>query len=216
MKIESKKIESKKIERRIIFLQNTLKFSLGAALFLAANLASATDYTIDPSHSAVTFKIRHLAISSVAGSFGTFEGNISFNPDKVDESKAEASIKAESIDTANKKRDDHLRSADFFEVAKFPELKFVSQKVVPISKERFQVKGDLTLHGVTKPVTLDVTYNGKAKDFENNERVAFSANTTVNRKDFGLTWNKVIEAGAVVVGDEVKIDLEIEAVAKKA
>lgn len=182
-----------------------------ACLLLPA-FASAAEYKIDPTHSTVGFKIKHLAISTVAGSFTDFTGSFEFEPNKIEASKAEAQINIKSVDTNQGKRDDHLRSPDFFDVAKFPEMKFVSKKVSDVKGDTFKVDGDLTIHGVTKPVTLDVTFGGVAKDPWNNERAAFAATTKINRKDFGLTWNKALETGGLVVGEEVAVNIEIEGI----
>lgn len=186
-----------------------------AALALIPLSSFAADYTIDPDHSSVEFKIKHLAITNVNGAFGRFEGNLFFDPSNVSAAKTTAKISVDSITTENGKRDDHLKSPDFFNTAQFPELTFVSKETTG-SAESFQVKGDLTMRGVTKPVVLDVTYNGTAKDHYGNERVGFSATTSLNRKDFGLTWSKLTEAGAIVVGDDVKITLDISAIKKAA
>jgi len=184
---------------------------IAAALLPLASFAA--EYEIDPAHSSVEFKIKHLAISNVNGAFGAFEGTLSFDPTNVGASKTTAKISVDSISTENSKRDDHLKSPDFFNIAQFPALTFVSKETSGTA-ESFKVKGDLTMHGVTKPVVLDVTYNGTAKDPHGNERVGFSATTSLNRKDFGLTWSKLTEAGSIVVGDEVKIALEIAGVKK--
>jgi polyisoprenoid-binding protein YceI len=186
---------------------------IALAFLITPAAALAGEYTIDPAHSSVEFKIKHLTISNVTGSFGKFEGNIFFDPKNIAASKTVAAISVDSINTANTKRDEHLRSGDFFNTTKFPALKFVSRETTG-SPDSFQVTGELTMHGITKPVTLDVSYNGSAKDPSGNERAAFSATTRVNRKDFGLVWSKITEAGALVVGDEVKIALEIAAVKK--
>jgi polyisoprenoid-binding protein YceI len=183
------------------------------ALALIPLTSFASDYEIDPTHSSVEFKIKHLAISNVNGTFGAFEGTLSFDPTNVSASKTTAKISVDTISTENKKRDDHLKGSDFFDVGKFPALTFVSKETIGTA-ESFKVKGDLTMRGVTKPVVLDVTYNGTAKDPYGNERVGFSATTSLNRKDFGLTWSKLTEAGSIVVGDEVKIALEIAGVKK--
>ena len=189
-----------------------LVYALAAFLFPATGFGA--DYTIDSAHSSVEFKIKHLAISNVNGTFGRFQGTISFDPANVSASKTAATIAVDSISTENAKRHDHLKSDDFFNAVKFPELSFVSKSVAGNSPDSFQVTGDLTMHGVTKPVTLDVSYNGSAKDPHGNDRAGFSATTRLNRKDFGLAWGKLTEAGAVIVGDEVKISLEITGVKK--
>ncbi|MFM1847601.1 MAG: hypothetical protein RL417_1075 [Pseudomonadota bacterium] len=191
-----------------------MKRLLGAILIaLVPAAAFCTDYSIDNDHSSVEFKIKHLAISNVNGAFGKFEGTISYDPKNIAAAKTVAKISVDSITTENAKRDDHLKSPDFFNIAKFPELSFVSKETTGTA-ESFKVLGDLTMHGVTKPVTLDVSYNGSAMDPHGNERVGFSATTKLNRKDFGLAWGKLTEAGAVIVGDEVKITLEIAGVKK--
>ena len=172
----------------------------------------AADYVIDGSHSSVVFKVKHLAISSVPGRFGDVSGTFSFDPANVEGSKAEAAIKASSINTMDAKRDDHLKGADFLDASKFPTIQFKTTKVEKVSDTAFNALGDLTIHGVTKPVVLNVTFGGAAKDPWGKERAAFEAKTTINRKDFGLTWSKVIESGALVVGDEVQITLEVEGV----
>jgi polyisoprenoid-binding protein YceI len=185
------------------------------ALTLATLLSStcwAADYQIDPTHSSVTFKVKHLAISSVPGRFGELSGTFSFDPAKIEASKAQATLSVSSINTMDAKRDDHLKSPDFLDASKYPSITFKSNTVEKVSDTAFKAHGDLTIHGVTKPVTLDVTYGGSAKDPWGKERAAFEAKTVINRKDFGLTWNKTIETGGLVVGDEVQITLEIEGV----
>lgn len=185
------------------------------ALTLATLLSStcwAADYQIDPTHSSVTFKVKHLAISSVPGRFGELSGTFSFDPAKIEASKAQATLSVSSINTMDAKRDDHLKGPDFFDASKYPSITFKTNKVDKVSDAAFKAHGDLTIHGVTKPVTLDVTYGGSAKDPWGKERAAFEARTVINRKDFGLTWNKTIETGGLVVGDEVQIALEIEGV----
>ena len=177
--------------------------------------AQAEVYEIDPSHSTVGFKIRHLAISSVPGRFADFSGTIEFDPKQIDKSHADASIAIKSINTDNNKRDDHLRGADFFDEAKHPAITFKTTKVEPVSESTFKATGDLSMHGVTKPVTLDVEYTGSATDPWGNKRIGFAATTSLSRKDFGITWNKALDAGGVVLGDEVKVTLEIEGIEKK-
>jgi polyisoprenoid-binding protein YceI len=185
------------------------------ALTLATLLSStcwAADYQIDPTHSSVTFKVKHLAISSVPGRFGELSGTFSFDPAKIEASRAQATLSVSSINTMDAKRDDHLKGPDFFDASKYPSITFKTNKVDKVGDAAFKAHGDLTIHGVTKPVTLDVTYGGSAKDPWGKERAAFEARTVINRKDFGLTWNKTIETGGLVVGDDVHITLEIEGV----
>ncbi|MCO5112578.1 MAG: YceI family protein [Bdellovibrionaceae bacterium] len=165
-------------------------------------------YQVDTAHSKVGFEIPHLVISTVEGKFTDFSGTVQLDK-KFNKSKIDVVISAKSIDTANSKRDDHLRSADFFDVEKNSDIKFVSTGITG-TPDKFTVQGKLTMKGVTKPVTLDAQYLGTVKDGFGNEKAAFSAKTKLNRKDFGLTWNNVVEAGPVV-GDQVSIDLRIQA-----
>ena len=190
-------------------------FSLLVSCLLASS-AFATDYTVDPDHSTIGFKVRHLGISSVLGKFGKVDGEFSFDPKNVAASKAKATIVASTIDTENEKRDKHLRGEEFFNVDKFPEIKFVSKEIKDINGNEFKVVGDLTIHGVTKQIELNSEFTGATTDPWGNERSAFDAQAKIDRRDFGLTWNKVLEAGGVLVGDEVKIVLNIEGIKKKA
>jgi polyisoprenoid-binding protein YceI len=198
-------------------MRNLLRWGLAGivAVTIAGAAAQAEVYEIDPSHSTVGFKIRHLAISSVPGRFGDFSGTIEFDPKNINKSHTEASIAIKSINTDNKKRDDHLKGADFFDEAKHPAISFKTTKVEPVSESTFKATGDLMMHGITKPVTLDVEYTGSATDPWGNKRVGFAATTSLSRKDFGITWNKALDAGGVVLGDEVKVTLEIEGIEKK-
>ena len=175
----------------------------------------AKDYKIDPDHSSVGFSVKHLVISKTKGKFNEFEGTFSYDPKNSKTWKTEVAINVESIDTENKKRDDHLRSEDFFDAGKFPKITFMSKKVTHVSGKKAKVQGDLTIRGVTKPVTLDVTRNGEMTDPWGNERAGFSAVTKINRKDFGMTWNKALETGGVLVGDDIEIMIEVEGIAKK-
>lgn len=142
-------------------------------------------------------------------------GTFSFDEKKIAASKAEAKIEVSSVDTQNKKRDDHLKGEEFFAADKFPLISFVSKSVKDVSGSKFTVTGDLTMHGVTKSVDLAVEFTGAAKDPWGNERAAFAAETKVNRKDFGLQWSKVLETGALVVGEEVVIAIEVEGIKAK-
>lgn len=190
--------------------------ALLATLLLATSQAFAADYTVDPDHTSVGFKIKHLAISSVSGRFTDVKGTFSYDPAKVADAKAEATIAVKSINTEQAKRDEHLRSPDFFNVPQFPDMSFKSTKIIPGADKTFKAQGDLTIHGVTKPVTFDVTYGGETKDMYGNQRAAFEATAKINRKDFGLTWNKALETGGLVVGDDVTIMLEVEGIQKKS
>lgn len=177
--------------------------------------AFASTWTIDPDHSNVGFKVKHLMVSNVKGNFDKHTGIVDLNDKDITKSKVEVTIDTASINTNVQKRDEHLRSADFFDVAKYPTMTFVSKKVAKAGKEKLKVTGDLTLHGITKEVVLDVDALSKeSKDPWGNIRRGTTAITKINRKDFGLTWNAALETGGVVVGDEVLITLEIEMIKK--
>jgi len=178
-------------------------------------VASASTWSIDPDHSNVGFKVRHLMVSNVKGNFEKFSGTVDLNDKDITKSKVEVAIDTNSINTNVQKRDDHLRSADFFDVAKYPTMTFVSKKVAKAGKDKLKVTGDLTLHGVTRQVVLDVEGPSKeSKDPWGNIRKGATATTKINRKDFGLVWNTALETGGVAVGEEVTITLEIEMIRK--
>lgn len=183
-------------------------------VFLHPRVGSAAKFEIDPVHSSIEFSIRHM-VGNVKGNFTKFSGTINFDEKSPVGLKAEAAIEAGSLDTRNERRNEHLMGPEFFDVAKYPDIKFKSRKVTAKSKNRLKVVGDLTLHGVTKPVTLDVTYNGTVKDPWFNTRAAFTGATKLDRKRFGINYSKLLDKGIPVVGDEVTISLEIEAIVKK-
>jgi len=168
-------------------------------------------YQIDAAHSEATFTVRHL-ITKVRGRFSDFAGTIAFDEADPARSTVSFTIQAASIDTNQKDRDAHLRSADFFETEKYPTITFVSTGITAAGGDQFAVTGRFTIRDVTKDITLPVTLLGKAKDPWGNERVAFEAEYTLNRKDYGLTWNAALETGGFLVGDEVKISLSVQAV----
>ncbi len=179
-------------------------------------LASATIWNIDPDHSNIGFKVRHLMISNVKGSFEKNSGVVDINDKDITKSKVQVSIDTASINTNVQKRDEHLRSADFFDVATYPTMTFVSKKIAKAGTGKLKVTGDLTLHGITKEVVLDVEGPTKeSKDPWGNIRSGAVASTKINRKDFGLVWNKALETGGVAVGEEVTINLEIEMIKGK-
>lgn len=174
----------------------------------------AGDYDVDPSHSQVGFAVKHLVISNVKGTFQKLSGKFTFDETKKVFTSGEAIIDAKSIFTNEAKRDEHLRSPDFLDADKNPEIKFVL-KSGKVTGNSVQVAGDLTIRGVTKPVTLSGQFLGAAKDPWGNQRVGFTATGKIKRADFGLTWNKAMESGGVVVGDEVTLTIELEAIKKK-
>ncbi len=169
-------------------------------------------WNIDTAHSGIHFTVRHMVISKVRGAFERWQGSLDFDEKQPERSKVSVRIDAASIDTREEKRDAHLRSADFFDVARHPELRFESTKVEKLGGERYRVAGDLTIRGVTKPVTLETELLGGGKDPWGNQRIGFSAHTKINRKDFGLSWNQALEAGGVLVGENVEIALDVQAV----
>jgi len=184
-----------------------------AVLALGASWAGATEiYDIDPAHSTVGFKVKHMGISTVPGKFAKFKGTITLDKHESTAARVEAVIETSSIDTGIEARDKHLKSPDFFDVDKFPEMRFVSTKISRMKDDAFVMEGNLTLHGVTKPVKLDAVFGGEAKDPWGGMRAACSATGTLDRKDFGLAWNKVLETGGLLVGEKVQIAIEIEGV----
>lgn len=177
--------------------------------------AAPTTWTIDPVHSQVSFSIRHF-FSKVPGNFTKFSGSIVYDPEKPEASSVKVEIDATSINTENEKRDGHLKSEDFFFVEKYPTLTFVSTRVAAAEKGKLTVQGDLTMRGVTKPVTLDVAFLGAGPTFQGNQAIGFEATTKVNRKDFNILWNRALDQGGTLLGDDVEIKIGIEANAKPA
>jgi len=185
------------------------------AVFFAAVSASAGTYEIDPVHSQVAFKIRHL-VSKVSGRFTIFSGTIGYVPGKPEAWTVEAKIDPASINTDNEKRDAHLKSPDFFDVAKCPEMSFKSSKVGDVKGSSAKIYGVLTMHCTSKPVVLGLDVGGTGRDpFSGTERAGFSAKIKLDRKDFGIVWNKVLDDGGVLIGDEVEVSIEVEAPASK-
>ncbi len=171
-----------------------------------------TTWTIDPAHSSIEFKVKHMMISTVKGQFGAVEGTIQMDEANPANSSVEAKIDAHTITTHNEMRDNHLRTNDFFNAEEFRHITFKSTKVEPEDDDEFKVYGDLTIRDITRPIVLDVELEGIIeKDAFGKRRAAFSAETSINRKDFGVNWNGAIEGGGVVVGDKVKIELNIAA-----
>jgi polyisoprenoid-binding protein YceI len=173
-------------------------------------------WTVDPSHSEIQFKVRHLMISSVTGSFTDYTIEVESEEYDLMNAKVFFRAKLDSITTSNPDRDTHLKSPDFFDAANHPEVKFVGTSVKPgDSKDEFQLTGDLTIRGTTKSITLDVEFGGIVKDPWGNTRAGFTVTGKLNRKDFGLSWNAMTEAGGLVVSDEVKINCGVELVEAK-
>jgi polyisoprenoid-binding protein YceI len=178
----------------------------------AAAQQTGTTWKIDPAHSSVEFSVRHLMITTVRGRFTGVQGTVVNDSTDPSKSSVEVVIDPATIDTREPQRDAHLRSADFFDVEKFPTLTFRSTGIEGKPGEDFKLKGDLTIHGVTRRVVLDVQSEGQIKDAWGGLRSGFTATTKIKRSDFGLTWNQLLEAGGVTVSDEVKISLDVQVV----
>lgn len=187
---------------------------LSAVLAVAAPAARAESYEIDPTHSQIGFKVRHL-VSKTPGRFTKFSGSIEYTPGKPASWKVTAEIDPASINTDHEKRDAHLKSADFFDVEKCKTMTFKSTKVVA-GKDSTKLHGELTMHCVTKPVVLDLEVGGTTKDPWGNDKAGFTATGKLKRKDFEIVWNKTLDAGGVMLGEDVEISIEIEANQKKA
>lgn len=173
-------------------------------------------WKIDESHSTVEFAVKHMMISSTKGRFTKFEGEIALDENDLANSSVSVSIDTASVDTHDAKRDEHLRSADFFDAANQPAITFTSTRVLPKNEDEFDVVGDLTIRGVTKEVTLKTTREGTGVSPWGSEVAAFVAKTEIDRKEFGLNWNVALETGGILVGDKVKLNLEVEAVKQAA
>ena len=186
--------------------------TVGLAAFLSLPASAATStWQIDPQHSEALFSIKHLAISTVRGGFSKIKGTISFDDKDPSKSTVDVSIDVSTVDTREPKRDDDLRSEKFFDVAKYPAMTFKSTKVEQVAAGKLKVTGDLTMHGVTKEVVLDVDGpSAPIKDPWGNQRVAANASTKINRKDFGVSWNKTIDNGGLMLGDDVMINIDVE------
>lgn len=176
-----------------------------------ATTALAT-YMADPTHSYVGFKVRHLGFSKVKGKFNEFDVSLQVDPADLSTLRTDASIATISIDTGNSDRDAHLRSGDFFESENWPAMKFESSGVRSVRGNSFELEGTLTIRDVSRPVVLTGEFLGEAKDPWGNDRVAFEASATINRKEFGLTWNQVLETGGLLVGEDIEVVLDIQAI----
>ncbi len=169
-------------------------------------------WNIDATHSQATFSVKHMMISTVRGHFEVLSGQLHIDEEHPENSWVEAEVDAASINTRDARRDGHLKSADFFEVEKYPKITFKSIKVESKGDNEYRVTGDLTIHGVTKEVTFDAEYSGQLKDAYGLQRAGLSAKTSINRKDFGLNWNTILESGAVAVSEKVNIEIDLAAV----
>jgi len=183
---------------------------MSVAVIPEVNKTTST-WNIDPVHSTAQFKVKHMMISNVKGEFTTLKGALEFDEQDIENSRVQAEIDATTINTREPQRDAHLKSADFFDVEKFPALLFRSTKVSRKAQDELTVAGELTIHGVTRPATFTVEGPSEAtKDSWGNQRIGLSATTKINRKDFGLTWNTALETGGILVGDEVTITLDVQ------
>lgn len=188
-----------------------------SALVAGAGLApvvQADTYEADTAHTTIGFAVKHMVLATVRGTFGEFEASLDYNAEDPSATRGTASIKTASINTANQKRDDHLRSPDFFDVAAHPEITFVTKSAAS-EGGKLVLTGDLTIRGVTKEIALPVEVSGPITDPWGNVRIGFEGATTINRQDFGVSWNKVLDAGGVVVGDDVKVEISFEGIKKQ-
>jgi polyisoprenoid-binding protein YceI len=196
-------------------MNRSCRILLTILLVITPVLAHAATWQIDPAHAFIEFKVRHLMVSSVKGVFTKLDGNVVADDADLAKATVNVTIDTASIDTNIAKRDEHLRSPDFFDVAKHPTMTFASKRVIVENGKVGKVIGDLTIRGTTREVTLDVAeFTPAIKDPWGNQRRGATASTSINRKDFGLTWNALLEGGGVAVGDEVKITLDIELIRK--
>lgn len=198
-----------KFTRTVAF--SSLLLGLCLPVLAKEQIATAGGWTIDPAHSSARFAIRHMMISNVNGSFGKVTGNVQYDGKNLPKANVEATIDVNSIDTNEPKRDEHLRSKDFFDAEKYPTITFKSKKVIQ-DKEGFKILGTLTMHGVSKDVTLDAEPMGPIVNAHGKTRTGTSATTKINRKDFGISYNAALDNGGAMVGDDVKITLDVEMV----
>ena len=171
---------------------------------------ATTKWSIDPMHSEVQFKVKHLVISTVSGFFKSFEGSVEAEGDDFADAKISFSLDIDSIDTNQTQRDEHLKSPEFFDAAAYPHIKFASTSFTKTGDDEYELKGDLTIKDATKPVTLNVEYGGSTADFYGNTKAGFEITGKINRKEFGLTWDGVTEAGSVVVGEDIKLTINAQ------
>ncbi|HRP88554.1 MAG TPA: YceI family protein [Edaphocola sp.] len=179
-------------------------------------MSNTINWTLDQAHSEITFKVRHLMISNVKGGFETFNANVQTHGEDFSTAQVELNIDASSINTRNNDRDNHLKSADFFETENYPSMKFVSTKVEKVDEDTFKLHGNFTIKDVTKPIALDVDFGGVVTDPWGSQKAGFTVSGKINRKEWGLNWNAALEAGGVLVGDEIKLNAEMELYKPKA
>lgn len=173
---------------------------------------SATKWSIDPTHSEIGFKVKHMMFTNVSGKFDKFDATAESNDDSFDQAQINFSADAASVNTGNNDRDTHLKSGDFFDVEQFPKLEFKSTSFRKVNGDNYELQGDLSLHGITKNIRLDVEYGGLMKDPWGNMKAGFTVTGKFNRKDFGLNWNAALEAGGVLVSEDVRLNAEIQMV----
>jgi polyisoprenoid-binding protein YceI len=173
-------------------------------------MATATKWAIDPMHSEVQFKVKHLVISTVSGFFKSFEGSLESDNDNFEDANISFALNIDSIDTNQSQRDEHLKSAEFFDAAQYPQITFKSTSFKKTDEDEFELTGDLTIKGITKSVKLTAEYGGSTNDFYGNTKAGFEVTGKINRKEFGLTWDGVTEAGSIVVGEDIKLIINIQ------
>jgi len=196
-------------------MKRLIKPMIGLFVLAIPVFTYAATWEMDPTHSSFQFKVRHMTISNVKGDFSKLRGTAIIDDKDITQMKVEVAIEATSVDTGHTQRDEHLRGPDFLDVTKYPTITFVSKKMIKVDADRLKVIGDLTMHGVTREITVDVEGpTAEVKDPGGNFRRGATATTKINRRDFGLTWNKVLDNGGLVVGDEVNIYIEVELVGK--
>ncbi|MGE5680552.1 MAG: YceI family protein [Bacillota bacterium] len=189
----------------------TLRSAILAVLFLASSLFAQPDsWRLDQAHSKVQFTVSHMVISEVTGHFKNFDANVTGNKDDLSDANINFTIDVNSIDTDNQKRDEHLKSDDFFNAAKYPQIKFKGKSLKKISGNKYKLSGDFTIRDITKPLELDVIYGGTVKDMSGNQRSGFKVSGTINRFDYNLKWNKLLETGSAVVGKDVNLLCNVE------
>jgi hypothetical protein len=187
--------------------------SVLSILGVSSLFAAPQNYTIDTAHSSVEFSVQHMVLSKTKGSFGEYGGTLIWDSEAPSKSKISGHLSVASLDTKDKKRDDHLKSKDFFDAEAYPKMTFVVTKIEPKKKGGYQLTGKLTMKGVTKDVSTPLIVQGPIKDPWGNDRIHFNATFSINRQDYGITWNKVMDNGGLVVGNQVDITIDIEAIA---